>query len=548
MNIQREHNVISFLHRHAELFPQRTALQWVPRSALAAWGGKDALPYESINYGDMAGRVARIACGLKELGLGRGDTVLLFVPMSLEMYLLMFAVQHIGAIAVFLDSWARRDQLGVCARCVEPKAMISFAAAFDLCRAVPELADIPLKIVVGKHDGQFSADLEGLLASGGVADIEPVAPEETALITFTTGSSGVPKGANRTHGFLVAQHLALDKVIPYRDDDVDLPVFPIFSLNNLAAGVTTVLPAIDLAAPSEGDAAAIVNQLTSCGVTCCTLSPSILNGVADYCLQQGITLAGLRRIVTGGAPVGRESVRRIKAAAPNALVWILYGSTEVEPIAHIEADEMFHGGDEKLGVNVGRISDDLEYKFIRICKGAIELGPLGWQEWEVKPGEVGELVVNGPHVCQGYYRNPEATQAVKIADPAGKLWHRTGDLVFQDDMGNLWFVGRVHNAIARGGASVFPVQAEMLLKKLDFVHQGAFVGLPDGQLGERCCAVVSLKVTCAGNEEEGFRQRVRAMLEENGIPVDEVRIVAEIPMDPRHHSKVEYTLLRKQLI
>ena len=131
------------------------------------------------------------------------------------------------------------------------------------------------------------------------------------MITFTTGSSGTPKGANRTHRFLAAQHYALHSNIPYEEGDVDLPVFPIFSLNNLAEGVATVIPGFDVGVPSEIDVPALLAQFKACGVTCTTLSPSLLNRLSSFCLKNNIKLPDIRRVVTGGAPVSRLSLIHI---------------------------------------------------------------------------------------------------------------------------------------------------------------------------------------------------------------------------------------------
>src|SRR5690606_25004654 len=125
-----------------------------------------------------------------------------------------------GAIAVFLDSWARSSHLGASAACAKPKAMISHKDAFDLIKTVPEFDQMPLRIIAGPgHDGSFAGQLEELVKTPGKTPIAPVQSEFTALITFTTGSSGTPKGANRTHRFLSAQHEALSAVVPYEPND-----------------------------------------------------------------------------------------------------------------------------------------------------------------------------------------------------------------------------------------------------------------------------------------------------------------------------------------
>lgn len=544
----KDNNVISFLDMHAELFPQKIALQWVTGKTLQAWDGASKLPHESITYKDLVEKINAVSGGLKDIGISKGDRVIIFIPLSVELYVTMFAVQRLGAIAVFLDSWARKDHLGVCAKAVAPKVMISFEKAFELCSAVPELANIQIKIVVGPHQKSYAGDLELLVKSPTFPEIEAVQPNDTALITFTTGSSGVPKGADRTHRFLAAQHRALDKEIPYKEDDRDLLVFPIFSLNNLAGGVTTVLPAIDLAAPSDKDAAMIINQFLSADITCCTVSPSIFINIAEYCRKNKITLSRLRRVVTGGAPVSKDNVRDFKAIAPAAEILVLYGSTEVEPIAHIEADEMLRDHAKREGVNVGRISEDLEYKFIKIWRKNIELTAQGWQEWTVESGKAGELVVSGAHVCENYYNNLEAFKSTKIKEVNGKIWHRTGDVGVLDEQGRLWLVGRVHNTIMRANQYLFPVYAEILLKRLDFIRQAAFLGIEDIQLGEKACAAFSLKDEFKPEDMEEYTAVIKRLFDENKIPLDKIMMVKEIPMDPRHHSKVEYSKLREMLI
>ncbi|MBU1908800.1 MAG: AMP-binding protein [Verrucomicrobia bacterium] len=547
-------NVISYIERHRAAFPDRAALRWVDAADLGPWDGRPStrLPHREISYGRFAEDIDHVAAALRDFGLKRGDRAIIFLPMGVLMYTAMFAVQRLGAVAVFLDSWARRHQLGTSAACVQPKAMISHRAAFDLVAGMPEFGGLSIRIIAGPGaDASFSARLEDLIQREGSAPVEAVEPEETALVTFTTGSSGVPKGANRTHRFLCAQHEALASLLPYEPADADLPAFPIFSLNNLASGVTTVVPALDLAQPGPRDAALLVAQLLHEGVTCATLSPSMLVGVARFCAESGIALPGLRRVVTGGAPVSRDNVRDFLRIAPRAACWVLYGSTEVEPMAHIEAREMLaqpENPDPEIveeGVNVGHISPELEYKFIRIRRGPIDLKTESWATLEVPRGEVGEFIVTGDHVCRDYFNNEDAFRRAKIVDEWGRVWHRTGDLARLDERGNLWVVGRIHNVIERGGRYCFPVRAEIILKRLPFVKQAAFLGLPDPELGERTAVAVVLDIAKA--DEAHARTEILRLFAKNGIPVDVLFFVESIPMDPRHHSKVEYDILRRSL-
>ncbi|HOD39080.1 MAG TPA: AMP-binding protein, partial [Candidatus Wallbacteria bacterium] len=331
-----KNNVVCLLKENAKKKPDRVALQWVDPAFKGEWDKNvinENIPHKSINFKNFYDVITRTANGLKKAGVKHGDCVILFLPMSLYLYQAMSAIMMIGARAVFLDSWARRDQLGVSAKVVNPTTMISFEQAFQLCATVPELNEIPIKIVAGPHAGKYSATLEEISKSEPLSDIEAVEGEETALVTFTTGSSGVPKGADRTHRFLVAQHLALDECIPYESGDIDVPAFPIFSLNNIAAGVNTVIPITDIGRPSEKDPVMLVSQIKTCAITCATLSPSMIVNIAKFCDENKITMPKIRRVITGGAPISNDTLELFRKAVPNAEVWVLYGSTEVEPIA-----------------------------------------------------------------------------------------------------------------------------------------------------------------------------------------------------------------------
>jgi acyl-CoA synthetase (AMP-forming)/AMP-acid ligase II len=493
-----------------------------------------------MTYAELSRAAERVAGGLRAHGLGPGDRVFIFIPMVAELYVTLFGVLRLGAVAVFLDSWARRDQLAACARQVEPRGFVGPAPAHDMIRCVTALQDGVVAVRVGPGDGG-DVSLQELTEAGAPEPVAPVLSTDSALVTFTTGSSGVPKGADRTHGFLVAQHEALDAEIPYGADDVDLPVFPVFSLNNLAAGVTTVLPDLDLAAPSADDGARLLRQMNDRAVTCSTLSPSLLRSVTASAADGG-SPPSLRRVVTGGAPVSRDDAEAFAAAFPQAKLHILYGSTEVEPIAHLRAEDLPPSGG---GVCLGRPSPALELRFIRPTPDPVSLEEGEWAPWAVDPREGGELLVAGPHVCPGYFRNPEAFGRAKVRDGHGRVWHRTGDVCVMDDDGHLWMLGRVHNAIRRGDELLFPVEAELLMNRLPPVERAAYLGMPDPGLHEAAWAVFTVK---EGGDASSTASMVESALTAEGIPVDGVVCVPEIPMDPRHHSKVDVDALRSRLL
>lgn len=528
-------NVITLLEAHVAEHPDRAAVVWRDGSL-----GADA--HRGMTYAELSRAAEAVATGLRRQGLGPGDRVFVFVPMSAELYVTLFGVLRLGAIAVFLDSWARRDQLAECARQVSPRGFVGPEPAHAMIRDVPALrvADVAVRVGPGTVG---TVSLEELTNGAASHPVAPVRPTDSALVTFTTGSSGVPKGADRTHGFLMAQHEALSDEIAYRPDDVDLPVFPVFSLNNLASGVTTVLPDLDLAAPNAGDGDRLLRQMRDVGVTCSTLSPSLLRGVTAAAARTGAP-GLLRRVVTGGAPVTRDDAQGFTRAFPKSALHILYGSTEVEPIAHLRWDEM--PPRSGTGVCLGTPSRALTLRFIRPTRESVQLGGHGWAPWEVDPGLAGELLVAGPHVCPGYFNNPEAFRRAKVVDADGRAWHRTGDVCRQDAQGRLWMLGRVHNAIRRGGTLLFPVEAEATMGRLPFVGRAAYLGVPHVELGEAAWAVF----TCVDGARAPIdaAETVRARLLDVGIPVDRALRVQEIPMDPRHHSKVDVDALRSTLL
>lgn len=544
-------NVTSFMEYHAKKNPSQAAFYWVEPETLQGWSHSlaDPLKHRAMTMGELAELSARVAAGLLKLGVKQADRLVLFVPMSTQLYVAMSALQRIGAIPVFLDSWTRRTNLMSSIQQVQPVGIISYNKAFEFGKNIPELDTIPIKVSVDDTDIAHCAILGNLVKTESKAPIAAVEQEDTALITFTTGSSGMPKGANRTHRFLSAQHYALNRYIPYSRQDVDLPVFPIFTLNNIAAGVSTVIPAIDIGEPNEHDPSVLLAQIKSCAVNCATFSPSLFNAVAKYCLKTNTRLPNLRRVVTGGAPVSRDDVERFKSIA-TAKVLILYGSTEVEPMAHISDEEVNASNTSTFaaGVKIGRIDTGLRYKLLKILKKPIEIKNTNdWAKLESMPGEAGELIVAGEHVCNDYYKNPEAFKRAKIKDLDGTVWHRSGDVVKVDELDFLWLVGRVHNTILRNGEYLFPVQPEIILKRLSFVQAAAYIGMQDAQLGEKAVAVIVSKQSHFA-KAASWKLHIKEAFQSNHIPLDEILLCDHIPMDPRHHSKVEYDLLRQQLI
>jgi olefin beta-lactone synthetase len=522
------HNVLSVLRRVAARVPERRAL--------VMEGG-------SITFGELWNRIGCVSAGLRRLGLAPGDRAIVMIPMSIDLYVMMLAVLEMGAVAVFVDPWIGRRQIASFAAFASPRAWLGIARSHALRLLDPRLRALPFSVTTGWRLGPLPArctlaELEAAPCGDGV---QPVQLDDPALITFTSGSSGEPKGANRTHRFLLAQHEALAAEFPAREDDVDMPMFPVFALNNLASGVPSIVPAMDFRRVDQVDAARVLAQMHRHGVTTCTASPPFFDRLAAEVARRPGDLPALRRILTGGAPVSDAQLRVWRRAFPETEILVVYGSTEAEPVAHLTAEERLAGGGG-AGFCTGRPGERVRTKIVRIHSGPIELGPRGWADWELPAGEIGELVVSGDHVGRNYYENPRAVRENKIVDEDGTVWHRMGDTGFFDPEGRFWIAGRVHSTIRRGGELVHPQLVEQAAQGEDpRVRRAAAVGLPDPELGERVAVVIE-------TVEEGFEDEVAARLAAAGFPSDEILLTAEpLPVDPRHNSKIDYGRLRDRL-
>ena len=258
----------------------------------------------------------------------------------------------------------------------------------------------------------------------------------------------------------------------------------------------------------------------------------------------------MRRVLTGGAPISEIDIKEFCEISPNSENWVLYGSTEVEPIAFIESREMLSikstapgKNTTEVGVNVGRIDAELSYKLIEIDQGNINPG-VAVKDLEVKEGQVGELIVSGENVCRNYYNNENAFLRAKIKDNNGAIWHRTGDIGRMDGQGYLWIVGRIHSVVEKDGKYFFPVRPEIMLKDIPGVVNSAYLSTAG-----KIIAVVTV-ANNADNERSrnNIFFKIKQVFKEENIPIDEIVFKRDIPMDVRHHSKVNYNKLREELL
>jgi acyl-CoA synthetase (AMP-forming)/AMP-acid ligase II len=369
---------------------------------------------------------------------------------------------------------------------------------------------------------------------------EELSPETPALITFTSGSTGEPKAAVRTHGLLVAQYHALRANLGLAPGQVDLATLPIFALASLAAGNTVVLADADLRIPGAIDPGPVLRQISGHGVTRCTAAPAFLERLLDADEARGRTRDRLTHVCTGGGPVFPRLLARLERWAPHARVSGVYGSTEAEPIAQLAAGDL--GDDDRRqmrrgrGVPAGRpvTQTSLEIVTTRPDTRLADLTAAEFATLKAPAGEAGEIVVAGAHVLPVYLDGVGDAEARFTV--AGRPWHRTGDAGRRDESGRLWLLGRCRARVRDQRGELYPLAVEGAASEMPGVRRTALASLE----GQRV-----LVVELAAGADRGCLARLRTSLA--WAQLDEIRAVTELPMDRRHNSKVDYPRLARIL-
>ncbi len=450
---------------------------------------------KTITFLELQKDVWQKAASLRKSGIVPGDRILVFIPMSIELYTTVLAIFQVGATAVFLDQWSDRQRLKMSCRIADCRAIAGSQKLRFLRPFISALREIPIFISgTVTHQGTPFTEI-----------LHP--PDNTALITFTTGSTGLPKASIRTHRHLIEQFKALGGILSHHPGTTDLPTLPIVLLINLGTGATSVLPDWNPSKPQKLVPQDILRQITRYNVQSITASPFFIRQLA---LAGGHP--GIKQIVTGGAPVFPGEAREIKEKFPNALCTVVYGSTEAEPVSFISFDELVKT-EISAGLCTGNIYKDTNIKII-----PLKLPPGKYSKLPEQPQDsIGEIVVSGPHVLERYFRNQKAESENKL-NIEGTIWHRTGDSGFIAD-NKLWLTGRCSQLIEANGQLISPFVIEGMLQK-------------EGITGTLILVQGTPTLIIEGTRD--------ILKEKNPVPDFHVRYVDSLPRDKRHFSKIDY--------
>ena len=408
--------------------------------------------------------VDELAAGLIASGLRSGDRVALFMGNSPEFVVSYFAVLRAGLVAVPLNTGYTSAEVSALLHDSGSSMIICGKDLSDV--ALDAISSLNTSIAVVVHSSREWRALFEMGRKAALVESE-TSEDALALLLFTAGTSGRPKGAMLTHGNLLAnveQLMSLDDPAAVRADDVALIVLPLFHVYGLnaalglavAAGATCVL--LDRFDPAETLQVIAANKVTTiAGAPPMYVVWSKVPGAREV-------MSGVRLFSSGGAPLGEDVFNAFREAT-GKLIWEGYGMTEASPVI---ATTLASGAPKPN--SIGRPLADVE---VRIVDDGDD----------VDDGDPGELWVRGPNVFRGYW--PDG-----LGGPDAHGWFNTGDVAYLDDEGNLHLVDRRRELILVSGFNVYPREIEVAIASMPEVMECAVVGIDDAYTGEAVKALV----------------------------------------------------------
>ena len=459
-------------------------------------GDKDYLVYggERYSYADARVRVRALAHYLRtEHGAGPGTRVAVAMRNYPEWVLAHWAIISTGAAVVGMNAWWTRAEMEFALNDSEPVVLIVDGERFE--RLGPEHAEVPL--IVTRHDGDLPAGAprwDSVTNPSTAPDTLPEADIDTdddALIFYTSGTTGVPKGAQLTHRAVVhnllnmiflaacgdaarARRLAATggeppEPAPAVSALLPVPLFHVTGCNCVMHPVT--IAGGRLVLMYRWDAAEALRLIEREGVTVLTGVPTMSRELLQHPDWPSTDTSSLRSMGGGGAAIPTDLVRRIDEGLSRGRPGVGYGLTETSGVATAISNEFYVANPSSVGPMVPCMEAEV------VNEAGETLGP----------GERGELLLRGPNVMKGYLNRPDAT-----ADAIVDGWFRTGDVAEIDADGWIYIKDRIKDMVIRGGENIHCSEVEAAIYELDEVAEAAVFAVADERLGEEVGAAVVL--------------------------------------------------------
>ena len=426
----------------------------------------------ALTFAGLDERSGALAAALAQRGVARGDRVALYLQNVPEFVVAALAAWKLGAIAVSVNPMLKEREVRTLLEDCEPVALVTLESLWEEV-AREAIADTSVCIVV------TDPEVEELAREyAGQAPPDPgLGPDDVAFLTYTSGTTGPPKGAMNTHGNVVFSSQTYRDWVGVDGDDVILGVAPLFHITGLIAHVgLSLLTGASLVLDHRFDAARALELIERHRVTYTTGAITVFIALMEAPEAGERDTSSLRTIVSGGAPIAPATVEAFEGRF-GTYIHNIYGLTETTSPSHC--------------VPMGTRAP------VDPASGALSVGVpvygtvvrvVGEDGRDLPAGEVGEIVTSGPQVVPGYWKRPEESER---AIPGGAL--HTGDVGFMDADGWFYVVDRKKDQINAAGYKVWPREVEDVLYGHPAVREAAVVGVPDAYRGETVKAFVSLR-------------------------------------------------------
>ena len=489
-------------------------------ASAARFGDKTALVAGTtrLSYAELDALSDRLAAGLKARGVGRDDRVLVFLDNCWEAAVAIFATLKAGATFSPINASTKADKLAYIAANCDARAIISQPRLAGIVTEATGLgASFPLVVLTDPHPGlPDAADFGALLETPVTLPLNTGIDVDLAMLIYTSGSTGRPKGVMMTHRNIEAAATSITTYLENTPDDIILNVLPLAFdyglyqlLMSVKIGATLVLEK-SFAFPQ-----AIFATMRNEKVTGFPLVPTMAAMILNMKDLAPGSFPDLRYISNTAAALPPAHIARLRELLPGTTIFSMYGLTECKRCTYLPPARL----DDKAG-SVGVAIPNTE-AFVVDDDGR-----------RVAPGEVGQLVIRGPHVMQGYWANPEAT--AKALRPGPNPWEKvlyTGDLFYADADGFLYFVGRTDDIIKTRGEKVAPKEVEAVLSACPGVVESVVVGRSDPVLGQSIHAIV-VASDPALTERDVIRHCARA----RGVHGAQIRRIPRQPAQNRYRQ------------
>lgn len=459
------------------------AMKDVLRITAARVPDKAALIMEErvVTYGALNRRVNQLAHALLALDLQKGDRVAVLVHNGIEYYEIYLALCKIGGVMVPINNLLRERELHRDLSYIEPR-FIFFDAAFKdpIDRLMPSLDSLEAGICIGGEASSAHRPYAALFA--GQSEGEPavaVDDDDLMSIFLTSGTTGKPKGAMRTHGHNYRNALAGAVEMGLRPDDRVLLLFPFYHVTfedrfcHLLRGNTIVIR-------REGsfDTADVLDLLSRHRITICQFVPTMINTLLQGDLIEQYDLRALRLVLYAASPMPVNLLKQALARLDCGFMQF-FGQTETGPMTTVlrPADHL-----DSSEAGIRRLASCGQPALL------FEVRLVDEHDRDVPQGDVGELVVRGDAMTIGYWALPEETEKLMRGG-----WLHTGDFARQDEAGFIYIVDRKNDMIISGGKNIYPREVEEVLYRHPAVLEATVIGVPDDHWGEAVKAVVALK-------------------------------------------------------